>query len=97
MRQTKCICCLLITLAMLFCAIPINAATVIGSVLTTDIRAYINGCEVPSYNIDGNIVVVGQDLRSYGFNVLYLFSDNRNCTRYRYLDKSVLQALRVSV
>lgn len=79
MRQTKCICCLLITLAMLFCAIPINAATVIGSVLTTDIKAYINGCEVPSYNIDGNIVVVGQDLRSYGFNVVY---DNNTRTSY---------------
>ena len=64
---------------MLFCAIPINAATVIGSVLTTDIKAYINGCEVPSYNIDGNIVVVGQDLRSYGFNVVY---DNNTRTSY---------------
>ena len=85
MRQTKCICCLLITLAMLFCAIPINAATVIGSVLTTDIRAYINGCEVPSYNIDGNIVVVGQDLRSYGFNVVY---DNNTRTSYISYDGS---------
>lgn len=85
MRQTKCICCLLITLAMLFCAIPINAATVIGSVLTTDIKAYINGCEVPSYNIDGNIVVVGQDLRSYGFNVVY---DNNTRTSYISYDGS---------
>lgn len=70
---------------MLFCAIPINAATVIGSVLTTDIKAYINGCEVPSYNIDGNIVVVGQDLRSYGFNVVY---DNNTCTSYISYDGS---------
>ena len=70
---------------MLFCAIPINAATVIGSVLTTDIRAYINGCEVPSYNIDGNIVVVGQDLRSYGFNVVY---DNNTRTSYISYDGS---------
>lgn len=85
MRQTKCICCLLITLAMLFCAIPINAATVIGSVLTTDIKAYINGCEVPSYNIDGNIVVVGQDLRSYGFNVVY---DNNTRTSFVSYDGS---------
>lgn len=70
---------------MLFCAIPINAATVIGSVLTTDIKAYINGCEVPSYNIDGNIVVVGQDLRSYGFNVVY---DNNTRTSYISYDGS---------
>ena len=70
---------------MLFCAIPINAATVIGSVLTTDIKAYINGCEVPSYNIDGNIVVVGQDLRSYGFNVVY---DNNTRTSFVSYDGS---------
>ena len=70
---------------MLFCAIPINAATVIGSVLTTDIKAYINGCEVPSYNIDGNIVVVGQDLRSYGFKVVY---DNNTRTSYISYDGS---------
>ena len=85
MRQTKCICCLLLTVIMLFSAIPINAAVIIGSVLTTDIKAYINGCEIPSYNIDGNIVVVGQDLRSYGFNVVY---DNNTRTSYISYDGS---------
>lgn len=44
---------------------------VIGSVVTTDIVAYINGYEIPSYNVDGNIVVIGADLRSYGFDVVY--------------------------
>lgn len=85
MRQTKCICCLLLTVIMLFSAIPINAAVIIGSVLTTDIKAYINSCEIPSYNIDGNIVVVGQDLRSYGFNVVY---DNNTRTSYISYDGS---------
>lgn len=45
--------------------------TVIGSVFTTDIRAYINGAEIPAYNVDGNMVVIGADLRYYGFEVVY--------------------------
>lgn len=54
-------------------AIPMEAAApkIIGKVLTTDIRAYINGAEIPAYNIDGNMVIVGSDLRNYGFSVVY--------------------------
>ena len=44
---------------------------IIGSVVTTDIRAYINGAEIPAYNVDGNMVIIGADLRSYGFDVVY--------------------------
>lgn len=44
---------------------------VIGSVVTTDIKAYINGAEIPAYNVDGNMVIIGADLRSYGFEVVY--------------------------
>ncbi len=44
---------------------------IIGSVLTTDIRAYINGSEIPAYNVNGNMVIVGSDLRNYGFDVVY--------------------------
>lgn len=44
---------------------------VIGSVVTTDIKAYINGAEIPAYNVDGNMVIIGADLRSYGFDVVY--------------------------
>lgn len=44
---------------------------IIGSVLTTDIKAYINGYEIPAYNVDGNMVIVGSDLRNYGFYVVY--------------------------
>lgn len=44
---------------------------VIGTVVTTDIKAYINGAEIPAYNVDGNMVIVGADLRSYGFDVVY--------------------------
>ncbi len=44
---------------------------VIGSVVTTDIKAYINGAEIPAYNFDGNMIIIGADLRSYGFDVVY--------------------------
>ena len=44
---------------------------VIGSVVTTDIKAYINGAEIPAYNVDGNMIIIGADLRSYGFDVVY--------------------------
>ena len=44
---------------------------VIGSVVTTDIKAYINGAEIPAYNVDGSMIIIGADLRSYGFDVVY--------------------------
>ena len=44
---------------------------VIGSVVTTDIKAYINGAEIPAYNVGGTMVIIGADLRSYGFDVVY--------------------------
>lgn len=71
MKQTRRICCLLLTAIVLLCTTHINATAIIGSVLTTDIKAYINGLEIPSYNVDGNMVIIGSDLRSYGFNVVY--------------------------
>jgi len=48
-----------------------HSYNVIGSVLTTDIRALINGYEIPSYNVDGFLVIVGSDLKWYGFDVWY--------------------------
>lgn len=44
---------------------------IIGQVLTTDIRAYINGCEIPSYNINGKLAVIVSDLNHYGFTTSY--------------------------
>ena len=51
-----CICCCLYA--------PAYAATgdVIGTIYPTDIKAYINGVEVPSYNIGGRTAVVIEDL-----------------------------------
>jgi hypothetical protein len=41
----------------------------IGDVMSTDIKAYINGSPIPSFNIGGTTVVMANDLKSYGFDV----------------------------
>lgn len=43
--------------------------TVIGSVLSTDIRAFVNGEAIHSMNIGGSTAIAVEDLRSYGFDV----------------------------
>ena len=40
----------------------------IGEVLYSDIRAYINGYEIPAANINGDTYVVLEDLGNYGFD-----------------------------
>lgn len=42
-----------------------------GTVRNTDIKAYINGLPVKSYNIDGWTGIVAEDLREYGFKVIW--------------------------
>ena len=59
------------TIMTTICPVSAQSYNIIGSVLTTDIKAYINGYEIPAYNVDGNMVIVGSDLRNYGFNVVY--------------------------
>lgn len=44
---------------------------VIGSALKTDIVASVNGHQIPSYNVDGYTYIVAEDLRYYGFSVIY--------------------------
>lgn len=44
---------------------------VANSVLNTDIKAYIDGHPIRSYNIDGYTSIVVEDLNQYGFNVAY--------------------------
>ena len=57
---------------LLLAALPLSAAAlrpgdVAGRVLATEIRAFIDGVEIPAYNIDGNLGVVAEDLDAYGF------------------------------
>lgn len=42
-----------------------------GNLLSTDIGAYINGCKIPSYNVNGYTAIVAEDLMSYGFSVVW--------------------------
>lgn len=44
---------------------------VIGEVLLTDIRTYINGEPIKSYNIAGRTAIITQDLAGYGFGVSF--------------------------
>ena len=52
-------------------AVPCFAFEAVGQVLSTDIRAFINGAEIPAYNIDGKLAVIVADLNSYGFRTVY--------------------------
>lgn len=44
---------------------------VLGQVLSSDIRAYINGFPIPIYIADGVAMVVVEDLTNYGFTVAW--------------------------
>lgn len=59
---------IMIFIIMLSCtAFADNAPGVIGVVRSTDIKALINYMPIPTYNIDGNTVVVLRDLENYGY------------------------------
>ncbi|WFD11094.1 hypothetical protein [Tepidibacter hydrothermalis] len=49
----------------------IKVGTVINKVISTDIKAYINGYEIPSMNINGCTAIVVEDLRNYGFDIIW--------------------------
>lgn len=54
------------------CSVNIaEASSVIGHTLYTDIIATINGYSIESYNINGYTAVVAEDLRNYGFDVVW--------------------------
>lgn len=53
------------------CAAALRIGDTVGYVLSSDITAYINGVQIPAYNIDGHLGVVAEDLNAYGFAVTY--------------------------
>ena len=61
----------LLLAAVMLLGLPVYADTVIDHVLYTDIRAYINGVEISSFNIHNETAVVVEDLASYGFKVVW--------------------------
>ena len=64
--------------------VPAFAVEIIGQVLSTDIRAYINGAEIPAYNIDGRLAIVVSDLNNYGFTTIYNNNTRRSSVTRNY-------------
>ena len=65
---------LLTTVLMLSCfsmAVSAKVGDVIGQALHTDIVAYINHYAIPSYAVNGQSVIVAEDLRNFGFDVTW--------------------------
>ena len=63
--------CLLLLAVLTLSASALRPGDAVGTVLATDIRAFIDGVEIPAYNIDGHLGVVAEDLSAYGFAVEY--------------------------
>lgn len=63
--------CLILLAVLPLSASALRPGDVAGTVLSTDIRAFIDGYEIPSYNIDGHLGIVAEDLCAYGFTVEY--------------------------
>jgi len=42
-----------------------------GDVLNTDIKVYIDGIQIAGYNIDRQTYIIAEDLRPYGFNIVW--------------------------
>lgn len=76
----------LTTILSVFAAVlflyPSANAEALGTVLTTDIVAYIDHLPVPAYNIDGYTAVIIRDLEKYGYTVIWDEAD-RSVTFYR--------------
>ncbi|MBQ5389698.1 MAG: hypothetical protein IIU58_02205, partial [Clostridia bacterium] len=72
-RRSVVLCVLLIAICALltFTAAALRAGDIVGYVLSTEIRAFIDGVEIPAYNIGGKLGVVAEDLRGYGFSVIW--------------------------
>lgn len=60
-----------ICIGLTLTAAALRAGDIVDYVLSTDIRAFIDGMEIPAYNIGGKLGVVAEDLRGYGFSVIW--------------------------
>lgn len=79
-------------------ALPASAAgtgQVVDWALYTDITAQINGHSLRSYNVNGSTAVVAEDLRGYGFQVLW-DGEARTLSVERAMDGAGSPALPVS-
>lgn len=60
---------MLFTMGFVTSANPVG--TVVGTALHTDIVVYINNYAIPSYAVNGQSVIVAEDLRNFCFNVVW--------------------------
>ncbi len=64
----------LMTISAMVCVTPVNAESIgdkTGTVYNTDIVAYINNYALSSYAANGTSVIVAEDLRNFGFDVVW--------------------------
>jgi len=70
----------LLVFCLTLAVFPLNAFALkngdkLGDVLHSDIKAYINGARIPSYNVEGNLAVKVSDLNNYNFKTTYSESE----------------------
>ena len=83
---------------LLSLALPSSAAgtgRAVDWALYTDITAQINGHPLRSYNVNGSTAVVAEDLRGYGFQVLW-DAEDRTLSVERAADSTGCPALPAS-
>ena len=62
---------IIICAALTVTAAALRSGDIVGYVLSTDIRAFFDGSEIEAYNIGGKLGIVAEDLRNYGFTVVW--------------------------
>ena len=70
MKKAKFLVSIIVIIIFVICAKSIifaSSGDVIGNIYSTDIKAYINGTEVPSYNIGGKTVIIVEDVIKYNY------------------------------
>lgn len=73
---------MVMSLSCLGMTVQAKVGDVVGTALHTDIVVYINNYAIPSYAVNGQSVVVAEDLRNFGFNVVWN-EFNRSLNLYR--------------
>lgn len=82
---------ILFILCQIMCASCVSAANgdISGNIYSTDIKALINGVEVPSYNIGGKTVVILEDIFKDSYSLAY--SDYYRTLKFFSLDPASLK------
>ena len=62
--------CSILCASLLF-STTIAFADIVGHIYKTDIKAYENYIQIPSYNCGGTTVIFARDLENYGYDVLW--------------------------